>query len=95
MDAGADKVLVDAVADKDQADTDVYKDLVGAGANKSLVNADADKDLWVRILLRLSSQDCSHEIFTELTHVQHSACYDFCNNAQTNSGHPSDPSSAT
>jgi len=94
-DTGADKVLIDAVAGKDQADMDVDKDLVDAGADKGLVNADADRDLRVRILLCLSSQDCSHEIFTKLTRVQHSVCYDFCNNAQTDSGHPSDTSSAT
>jgi hypothetical protein len=93
VDAGAEKDLPDASADKDQADTNVDKDLVDAGADKGLVNAGADKELRVRILLCLSSQDRSHEIFTELTHVQHSVCCDFCNNAQTSSEHPSDSSS--
>jgi hypothetical protein len=91
VDAGADKVLVDAVADKDFPDTGAGKELPDAGAvkdqadtdvDKDLVNADADKDLRVRILLCLSSQNCSHEIFPELTRVQHSVCYDFCNNTR-------------
>jgi hypothetical protein len=94
LDGGADRDLVGAGADKVLVDAFVEKDLPNTGADKGLVNAGADKDLRVRILLCLSSQDRSHEFFTELTHVQHSVCCDFCNNTQTRSEHPSDSSSA-
>ena len=103
LDAGADKVLVDAFAEKDVPDTGAGKDLPDASADKDqadtdvdkdLLNAGADKELRVRILFCLSLQECSHEILTELTHVQHSVCCDFCNNAQTSSEHPPDSSTA-